>query len=70
MKIFIEKECIIINCFDIDTICYLNNLKKDFERLNILVYENSIYLQIEKSEMYRLLYTLTNDLCEHIERIE
>lgn len=70
MEIFIEKDCIIINWFDSDTIYYLNNLKKDFEILNIVVYEYSIYLQTEKSEMYRLLYTITNDLCEYIERIE
>ena len=70
MEICIEKECILIYGFNTDTINYLYELKKDFEMLNIVVYESSIYLQTEKSEMYRLLYTITNDLCEYIERIE
>ena len=70
MGICIEKECIVIYGFDTDTINYLYELKKVFNIFNVVVYDDCLYIQTEKSEMYRLLYTITNDLCEYIERIE
>ena len=70
MEILIEKDCILIYNFSLDTLYYFDNLKKDFEILNIVTYDKCLYVQTEKYDMYRLLYTITNDLCEHIERIE
>lgn len=70
MKICIEKECILIYGFNTDTINYLYELKKVFNIINVVVYDDCLYIQTEKNDMYRLLYTITNDLCEYIERIE
>ena len=70
MEICIEKECILIYGFDTDTINYLYELKRFFNIINVVVYDGCLYIQTEKNDMYRLLYSITNDLCEHIERIE
>ena len=70
MEICIEKECILIYGFNTDTINYLYELKRFFNIINVVVYDDCLYIQTEKNDMYRLLYTITNDLCEYIERIE
>ena len=70
MGIYLGKECILIYNYYTDTINYLNNLKKDFETLNIVAYEKFLYVQADRSKMYDLLYAISNDLCEDIERIE
>ena len=62
MEITIEKNRILIYWYNTDTICYLNSLRNIFNILNIVVYDDYLSVKTEKSEMYRLLYTITNDL--------
>ena len=70
MEICIEKECILIYWYNTDTIYYLNSLKNIFDILNVVVYDDYLFVQTEKSEMYRLLYTITKDLYKYIDMIE